>query len=110
MYGRSLASLAFVGLFGALASLTQGCAASAAHPDELESESNGTGDLPLGEIEGALTDWGNATTCKPIPKVDALVAPEIVLSLDVLTLHLRDRAGSYDRVFPIGPGAIDEKG
>src|SRR4051812_7192862 len=104
MYGRTLASLAFLGIF---ALSTGGCAASAAHPDELESESNGTGDLPLGEVEGALSDWGQATTCKPIPKVDALVDPEIVVSLDGLTLHLRDRAGSYDRVFPIGPGAIE---
>jgi hypothetical protein len=107
MYGRAFASLAFLASF---AIVSTGCAVTASHPDEEQSESNGTGDLPLGEIEGALTDWGQATTCKPIPKVAQLVDPEIVISLDGLTLHLRDRAGDYDRVFPIGPGAIDEKG
>ena len=37
----------------------------------------------------------------------ALQDPEIVVSLDGLTLHLRDRAGGYDKVFPIGPGALE---
>ena len=90
-----------------------GCAAQASHPDEIESEANGTGDLPLGDVEqglGSSGSWGDATTCKAIPPVAPLHDPAIVVSLDGLTLHLWDRAGDYDRVFPIGPGAIDASG
>jgi hypothetical protein len=67
-------------------------------------------DLPVGELEGDKADgvWGPAVNCKPIPDLPALADPEIVISLDGLTLHLRDRAGSYDRVFPIGPGAFEK--
>ena len=93
--------------------LVAGCAAQAQHPDESESESAGTGDLPLGDVEqglGSSGAWGAATTCKAIPPVEPLKDPAIVVSLDGLTLHLWDRAGDYDRVFPIGPGAIDETG
>lgn len=84
-----------------------GCAVEASHGDEEASESNGTDDLDLGSVEGAAETYGDATKCKPIPQVPALEKPEIVISLDGLTLHLRDRAGTYDRVFPIGPGAIE---
>ena len=67
-------------------------------------------ELPVGEVEGAKEDgaWGAATTCKAIPVLPVLADPEIVVSLEGLTLHLRDRAGSYDKVFPIGPGAIKD--
>jgi len=84
-----------------------GCAVPNALEEE-ESEARGKDDLSIGEVEGAVGDVGAATTCKPIPKVDPLKDPEIVISLDGLTLHLRDRAGTYDRVFPIGPGAIED--
>ena len=69
-------------------------------------------DLPVGDVEGVKADgsWGYATTCKPIPDVPPLADPAIVVSLDGLTLHLVDRAGDYDRVFPIGPGAIGPNG
>ncbi|TNF36396.1 MAG: hypothetical protein EP329_05290 [Deltaproteobacteria bacterium] len=69
-------------------------------------------DLPVGDVEGLKADgvWGYATTCKPIPNVPPLADPAIVVSLDGLTLHLVDRAGDYDRVFPIGPGSIDDDG
>lgn len=67
-------------------------------------------DLPVGEVEEmkADGDWGHATTCKPIPDLEPLVDPRVVISLDGLTLHLWDAAGDYDRVFPIGPGVIEE--
>ena len=99
----------FVRPFGVVAALlATGCAVGAADVDEATSESNGTDDLSVGTVEGAATkDWGAATKCKAIPAVEPLVSPEIVVSLDGLTLHLRDRAGTYDRVFPVGVGAID---
>lgn len=102
MYARLLALLLLVcGI-----SLGTGCAAEAAREEE-ESEQGGTDDLNLGEVEGAASTWGDALKCKPIPVVEVLRSPEIIISLDGLTLHLRDRAGTYDRVFPIGPGAIE---
>ena len=67
-------------------------------------------ELPIGNIDDLKTDggWGPALECKPIPEVESLVAPEIVVSLDGLTLHLTDAASGYDKVFPIGPGAIED--
>lgn len=70
------------------------------------------GDLPLGDVEGDVkadgTGWGAALTCKTIPDVPALVAPHITVSVNGLTLHLQDEATGYDRVFPIGPGRVDQ--
>ena len=89
--------------------LLGGCTAG---DDEAYSESNGTDDVELGEVVSEETardprTWQNALRCKDIPSVPALTRPEIIISLDGLTLHLRDRAGGYDRVFPIGPGALE---
>jgi len=67
-------------------------------------------DLPLGDYtdEGkADGTWGSALTCKSVPALPPLKSPRIVLSIDGLTLHLVDAAGGYDKVFPIGPGAIN---
>lgn len=66
-------------------------------------------ELPIGDIDDLKEDgdWTHAVKCKPLAEVPALADPSITISLDGLTLHLVDRAGSYDRVFPIGPGAID---
>ena len=72
--------------------------------------SSDSGDLPLGDVIDDKADgdgWGSALDCKPIPDLPALVAPKITLSIDGLTLHLVDAATGYDRVFPVGPGAID---
>jgi len=102
MYGRLAGLLLAISTI----SVVSGCAVEAAREEE-ESELNGTDDLEVGEVESDLTNFGDATNCKPIPKLEALRSPEIIISLDGLTLHLRDRAGDYDRVFPIGPGAIE---
>ena len=52
--------------------------------------------------------WGAATTCKTLPTgLPQLKNPAIVVSLDGLTLHLWDQAGTFDKVYPIGPGAIE---
>jgi hypothetical protein len=71
-----------------------------------------TDDLPLGDVEGDTkadgVGWGSALDCKAIPDLPALVAPQITVSLQGLTLHLVDTATGYDRVFPIGPGRIDQ--
>ena len=71
-----------------------------------------TDDLPLGDVEGDVKadgdGWGSALDCKTIPDLPTLVAPNITVSLQGLTLHLVDTASGYDRVFPIGPGRIDQ--
>jgi len=68
-------------------------------------------DLPLGDRDPADMKadggWGYALTCKDIPSLPPLVSPRITISLQGLTLHLVDPATGYDKVFPIGPGAID---
>jgi len=67
-------------------------------------------DLGLGVVDDLKADgnWGAATTCKAIPALTPLKDPMIVISLDGLTLHLTDRQGTYDKVFAIGPGAIEK--
>lgn len=67
------------------------------------------GDLGIGEVDNPKADgfFGYATTCKELPQVEPLADPMIVVSLDGLTLHLFDRAGDYDRVFPVGVGGIE---
>lgn len=68
-------------------------------------------DLPIGDQlpDDLKADgtWGAALTCKDVPDLPPLVAPRIFVSLDGLTLHLVDDASGYDKVFPIGPGAIN---
>jgi len=65
-------------------------------------------ELSLGDVADYKNDgnWGAATTCKAIPNLIPLKDPYIVVSLDGLTLHLVDRQGTYDKTFPIGPGAL----
>jgi len=75
------------------------------------TDPTGGNDLPLGDLSDsdlkADGAWGHALECKPIPDLPQLIAPHITVSLEGLTLHLTDPASSYDRVFPIGPGAVD---
>jgi hypothetical protein len=80
-----------------------GCSANAGD----EADPTGDDDPSVGSIEGESNDFGAALKCKPIPVVPVLADPEIVVSLSGLTLHLRDRKGTYDRVFAVGPGAIE---
>jgi hypothetical protein len=90
--------------------LAVGCGAPAGEGGEQEQPGP---ELGLGEVDdlGVKEDgWGAALDCKPIPSLPPLRDPEIVVSIDGLTLHLRDRAGGYDRVFPVGVGTIDSKG
>ncbi|HEY3353214.1 MAG TPA: L,D-transpeptidase [Polyangia bacterium] len=70
-------------------------------------------DLPLGD-QGADDmkadgDWGAALTCKPVPDLPRLANPKIFVSLQGLTLRLVDAGAGFEKVFPIGPGAMDLK-
>src|SRR3954470_16870446 len=68
-------------------------------------------DLPLGDVsrDDLKSDapWGAALTCKAVPVLPRLIAPEIPISLNGLTLRLSDEASGFDEVFPIGVGTID---
>ncbi len=67
-------------------------------------------DLSLGDVvepELKADGWGHALECKPVPDLPVLGAPEIHVSLNGLTLRLVDPASGFEKVFPIGPGAID---
>jgi hypothetical protein len=68
-------------------------------------------DQPLGDVVNnevaAESTWGSALTCKTVPNLPPLTTPHITVSLDGLTLHLTDAPSGYDKVFPIGPGAIN---
>jgi hypothetical protein len=68
---------------------------------------DGGDDLPVGELTGddgkADGNWGSALTCKTVPALPPLAHPEIVVSLNGLTLRLADRAAGFDKVFPISP-------
>ena len=87
--------------------------AACASVDPTPASEEPAGDLGLGDVQddgkadGGDPTWGHALECKPLPVVPVLAKPRITLSIDGLTLHLVDDAGDYDRVFPVGPGAID---
>lgn len=94
-----------------LLALLAACADEPAPTDEAPQSSDDLADeLAIGAIDDLKSDggWGPALECKPVPVVEPLVAPQIVVSLDGLTLHLTDEATGYDRVFPIGPGVIED--
>lgn len=77
-------------------------------------------ELPIGDTNEPGTGKGDdfqhngevdySETCKPLPDVEPLEDPEIVVSIDGRTVHLRDRASDYDRVFPVGLGKIGSDG
>lgn len=65
--------------------------------------------LPLGEMEEAKADvsWVHAKTCKTVPSLPQLQDPHVVISLNGLTLRLKDRASGFEKVFPIGIGKVN---
>src|SRR5580765_3361517 len=93
-----------------LFSLLLVAASCADQPSPLD-DVGGEGDLDIGDRlpddMKADGNWGAALTCKPVPNLPPLAHPKITVSLDGLTLHLVDVGGTYDKVFPIGPGKID---
>jgi len=75
-------------------------------PSYIESEH-----LPLGDLDEAKADvsWRHAKTCKAVPSLPQLQDPFVVISLNGLTLRLKDRASGFEKVFPIGAGKINHK-
>lgn len=109
-------------LFAATFSLTApgvlvGCDAATSISEPGTSGGAPTGEAPEGDdlslgdvVEPDLKadGWGHALECKPLPELPPLVAPQIFVSLDGLTLRLVDEAAGFEKVFPIGPGARDK--
>jgi lipoprotein-anchoring transpeptidase ErfK/SrfK len=95
-------------LFAALVAVLPACGSSA--DDVGTSDEGAAEELGVGDVEGssaAATSYKYATTCKPIPTLTKLKSPSITVSLDGLTLHLKDLAGTYDKVFKVGVGKIE---
>jgi len=67
--------------------------------------------LPLGEMPGMKADgtYGYATTCKTFPQLTPLTSPRIVISLNGLTLRLEDSVSGFEKVYPVGVGAINDE-
>ncbi len=61
---------------------------------------------PARAASEARKRWGDAVKCKPLAGFPRLADPDVVISLDGLTLHLFDRASAYDKVFPVGLGVV----
>jgi hypothetical protein len=79
--------------------------------DDMSSDEPG-GDLGLGDVSAddmkADGNWGYALDCKPVPNLTPLAKPRITLSIDGLTLRLRDDVTGFDKVYPVGPGQIEK--
>ncbi len=116
--GLSLSRLSRLVLLTASLSGLTGCGAEpgpAPSPAPLavgdECPPGGCEDLIVGDAEvDQKTDgvWTEALKCKPIPDLEPLGSPSIVVSLDGLTIRLTDAATGFEKVYPIGPGAIED--
>lgn len=92
--------------------LLAACSETAPEPSEPPAPvADDADDLPLGDLSDtdgkADGHWGHATECKPVPDLPPLEQPEIHLSIDGLTLRLYDPVTGFEKVYPVGAGAID---
>lgn len=90
------------------------CAGNATEGSEDDDRGAATdvADLSIGDVPDDMfkaDGWGSALDCKTIPNLPALPHPEVTISLEGQTLHLVDRTVGYDKVFPVGPGQIDDR-
>jgi hypothetical protein len=104
---RSAAAACFL---AATAATLLGCGTD--EPDDpAGGEDSDAGDISVGDLSEADLkadgNWGAALTCKTPPNLPPLPAPEIIVSIDGLTVHLIDRTTGFDKVFPAGVGAQD---
>ena len=104
-------ALALLALLLPLPSFLTGC--DTAHDVDAPaatSETPAGDDLALGDViepEGKADGWGHALECKVGPDLPALAAPQIFVSIQGFTLRLVDEESGFEKVFPIGPGALD---
>lgn len=83
-------------------------------PEEVFGEEIEIGDRLEDDMRADNGGWGDATRCKYTPAIEAMYEalpnPQIVVSIEGLTVRLYDDTVGFDKVFPIGPGAIDTDG
>ncbi len=94
---------------GAIVIFAPACGSSGG-AENVESSDEPQSELGIGDVESssaAATSYKYATSCKSIPTLTKLKSPSITVSLDGLTLHLKDLKGTYDKVFKVGVGAIE---
>lgn len=95
----------------ALAISISACATDDALPDPEDGEGyDGVGfdqDNPNANLDDGKSDAPHYTVPTDLPH---LVAPEIIVSLDGLTVHLFDRATGFQAVYPAGVGEKDSHG
>jgi len=95
--------------------LTVACAAPAADlPSDDDPQAGATEGEPFDEREDMPADWG-AKFDRPAPydvpdDLPELVRPEIIVSLEGLTVHLFDRYTGFSRVYPTGVGTLGSSG
>lgn len=103
-------------LFIAIALLAFGCSETADETAEVDSRL--LDELPIGDTNEPGTGKGDdfrhngeddfSETCKPIPEVEPLNDPEIVISVKGRTVRLFDNDGDYNEVFSVGLGKIED--
>ena len=101
--------LASVASLASLALLSFGCASA---PDEVDDPEAGMGfdgveDEPDTVMDDGKSDLPRYATPTNLP---TLVAPEIIVSLDGLTVHLFDRETGFQAVYPAGVGVKNSNG
>jgi lipoprotein-anchoring transpeptidase ErfK/SrfK len=107
-------------LTAAACSLAIACSETTGPDDEFEIDPRLAEEVPIGETNepGELKEDGFSHNgeedfseeCKPIPDVEPLEDPEIVVSVDGRSIRLFDNAGDYERVFPVGLGKVRADG
>lgn len=83
-------------------------------PGPADDPENGTGqgvdydeDNPNAPLDDGKSDAPHYQVPTDLPQ---LVSPEIIVSLDGLTVHLFDRATGYQEIYPAGVGVKDSRG
>jgi hypothetical protein len=99
-------SIRFIAALSLLAACADDGSQDVPDGDVTEGDDIGLGDLSP-EDQKADGNWGYALDCKPVPDLPRLPKPKITLSIDGLTLRLTDTTVGFDKVFPVGPGAIE---
>lgn len=91
-----------------LAALAVGCTDSELDPEEGSGEGvDYDAENPNGVMDDGKSDAPRYAVPTDLPQ---LVAPEIIVSLDGLSVHLFDRETGFNEVYPAGVGAKNSRG
>jgi len=91
-----------------LTALAFGCTDSGLDPEDGAGEGVAyDAENPNGVMDDGKSDAPRYTVPTDLP---VLIAPEVIVSLDGLTVHLFDRATGFQAVYPAGVGTKDSRG